>query len=176
MAITKVNKYPEVTVRWVDYLYDTYNSIEWIEGLIGSRLTRDDKGVVTIKDPPAGVNAQEWRMAETQPDVPLAATMEMYKSIFPFPMAEIKGSVIDAIYVPAWPKEFWTNPLHSVEDMKHLNATDPDLNSYVTKTMAKWVTQGGVEAEWDDYLKQLEKLGLSKMIQIRQAGYERSIK
>jgi len=53
-------------------------------------------------------------------------------------MAEIKGSVIDAIYVPAWPKEFWTNPLHSVEDMKQLNAIDPDLNSYVTKTMAKW--------------------------------------
>ncbi len=44
MAITKANKYPEVTVRWVDYLYDTYNSIEWIEGLIGSRLTRDDQG------------------------------------------------------------------------------------------------------------------------------------
>jgi putative aldouronate transport system substrate-binding protein len=176
MAITKANKYPEVTVRWVDYLYDTYNSIEWIEGLIGSRLTKDAKGVVTIKDPPPGVNAQEWRMAETQPDVPLAATMEMYKGIFPFPMAEIKGSVIEAQYLPAWPKEFWTNPLIALDDMKQLNAMDPDINSYVTKTMARWVTQGGVEADWADYLKQLDKLGLSKMMQIRQAAYERSLK
>ena len=58
----------------------------------------------------------------------------------------------------------------SPEDMKQLNAIDTDIRNFVTKTQAKWITQGGVEAEWDDYLKQLDTLGLSKMLQIRQAG------
>jgi putative aldouronate transport system substrate-binding protein len=172
MAITKVNKYPEVTVRWVDYGYEPYNTMEWIEGMIGSRLVKDDKGVVTMRNPPAGVATQEYRMSETQPDMPLAATMEIYRTLFPAPVYEIKGSVIDQHYVPFWPNEFWSNPLIAPDQMKQLNAMDADIRNLVTKTQAKWITQGGVEAEWADYLKQLEALGLSKMLQIRQSAYE----
>ena len=173
MAITKANKYPEVTVRWADMMFEPYASMEWIEGMIGSRLAKDDKGVVTMKDPPAGVTTQEWRFAETQPDVPLGATMELYKTLFPAPLYEVKGTTIDQYYLPYWPKEFYTNPLMSPEDMKQLNAIDPDLRSYFTKTQAKWITQGGIEAEWDQYLKEMERLGLSRMLAIRQAAFDR---
>jgi putative aldouronate transport system substrate-binding protein len=173
MAITKVNKYPEVTVRWVDYGYDPYNTMEWIEGLIGSRLQKDANGVVTIKAPPAGMTAQEYRMSETNPMVPLAATMELYRTLFPVPQYEMKGAVLDKYYAPYWPKEFWTNPLLTPDEMKQLNAIDTDIRTLVTKTQAKWITQGGIDAEWDSFQKQLESLGLSKMIQIRQAAYDR---
>jgi putative aldouronate transport system substrate-binding protein len=172
-TITKADKYPEVTVRWADYIYEPYESMEWIEGMIGSRLVKDAKGVVTMKDPPAGVTTQEYRMSETQPDVPLAATMEMYRTIFPAPLYELKGATIDEYYVPHWDKEFWSNPLIGVEDSKQLNAIDPDLRSYFTRMQAKWITQGGIEQEWDGYLKQMETLGVSKMLQIRQAAYDR---
>ncbi len=70
-----------------------YNTMEWIEGMIGSRLQKDGKGVVTIKNPPAGMTSQEYRMSETNPMVPLAATMELYRNLFPTPMYEIKGAV-----------------------------------------------------------------------------------
>lgn len=173
MAITKVNKYPEVTVRWVDYMYDPYNTMEWIEGAIGSRLVKDDKGVVTMKAPPPGVTSQEQRFAETQPDMPLAATMELYKTLFPAPLYEMKGTQIDQNYVPYWPNEFWSNPLIDPASMKQLNAIDSDIRNLVTKTQAKWITQGGIETDWADYLKQLEALGLSKMLQIRQAAFDR---
>jgi putative aldouronate transport system substrate-binding protein len=173
MAVTKVNKYPNVTARWIDSMYDPYASMEWVEGMIGSRLTKDDKGVVTMKNPPAGMTTQEYRFSETQPDMPLAATMELYRTLFPAPVYEIKGATIDKFLAPDWPKEFWSNPLMSPANMKQLNAIDPDLRSFVTKTQAKWITQGGIEAEWDGYLKQLETLGLSNMLQIRQAAYDR---
>jgi putative aldouronate transport system substrate-binding protein len=172
-SITKVNKYPEVTARWADYIYDTYNSMEWIEGMIGSRLVKDDKGVVTMKNPPAGMTTQEYRMSETVWAVPLAVTMETYRTLFPAPIYEIKGSTIDQYYLPYWPKEFWSNPLLDPDSMKQLNIIDPDLRNYVTKTQAKWITQGGVETEWNDYLKQLETLGLSRMLEIRQVAYDR---
>jgi putative aldouronate transport system substrate-binding protein len=172
-VITKVDKYPEVTARWVDTMYDPYASMEWIEGMIGSRLVKDDKGVVTMKNPPAGVTTQEYRFAETQPGVPLAATMELYRTLFPAPIYEMKGATIDKYYAPYWPKEFWSNPLMAPDDMKQLNAMDADIRNYVTKTQAKWITQGGIETEWNDYLKQLETLGLSKVLKIRQAGFDR---
>jgi putative aldouronate transport system substrate-binding protein len=173
MAITKVNKYPEITVRWTDYLFEPYNTMEWIEGTIGSRLAKDEKGVVKIKDPPAGMTSQEYRMSETNPAVPLAATMELYRNLFPTPMYEIKGGTIDQYYAPYWSKEFWSNPLMAPDDMKQLNAIDADIRKLVTETQAKWITQGGIEADWDGYLKKLENLGLSKMLKIRQAGYDR---
>jgi len=165
-ATTKVNKYPEVSTRFADTNYEPYASMEWIEGMIGSRLVKDDKGVVTMKNPPAGVATQEYRMAETQPDMPLAATMELYRTLFPAPVYEIKGTTIDQYYMPFWPKQFWSNPLIAPDLMKQLSAIDADIRSYVTKTQAKWITQGGIETEWADYLKQLETLGLSKMLSI----------
>jgi putative aldouronate transport system substrate-binding protein len=173
MAITKVNKYPDVTARWVDYGYDAYNTMEWVEGMIGSRLQKDAKGVVTIKNPPAGVTSQEYRMSQTNPMVPLAATMELYRTLFPVPMYEMKGAVIDKNYVQYWPKEFWTNPLMAPDDMKQLSAIDADIRTLVTKTQARWITQGGIDAEWNDYLKQLDNLGMSKMLKIRQAAFDR---
>jgi putative aldouronate transport system substrate-binding protein len=176
MAITNINKYPEVTVRWVDTLYEPYATMEWIEGMIGSRLVKDEKGVVTMKTPPAGMTTQEYRFAETQPDMPLAATMELYRTLFPAPIYEMKGAQIDQNYAPFWPTEFWSNPLIAPDLMKQLNAFDTDIRNYVTKTQAKWITQGGIETEWNDYLKQLEILGLSKMLAIRQAAYDRFMK
>ncbi|HUX22864.1 MAG TPA: hypothetical protein VMW69_16630 [Spirochaetia bacterium] len=176
MAMTKVNKYPEITARWVDAMYDPYGSMEWIEGMIGSRLVKDANGVVTMKDPPAGMTTQEYRFAETQPDMPLAATMELYRTLFPAPVYEMKGTQIDQYYAPLWPKEFWSNPLMSPADMKELNAIDTDVRNLVIKTQAKWITQGGIDAEWNDYLKQLDTLGMSKMLKIRQAAYDRANK
>ena len=173
-SITKVNKYPEVTARWADYIYDTYASMEWMEGMIGSRLVKDEKtGVVTMKAPPAGVTTQEYRMSETVWALPMAVTMETYRTLFPAPIYEMKGATIDKYYLPNWPKEFWSNPLIAPDNMKQLNAIDTDIRNFVAKTQAKWITQGGVEAEWDGYLKQLETLGLSKMLQIRQAAYDK---
>jgi putative aldouronate transport system substrate-binding protein len=172
-VITKVNKYPEITARWVDTMYEPYASMEWIEGMIGSRLQKDDKGVVTMKDPPAGMTTQEYRFSQTQPGMPLAATMELYRTLFPAPIYEMKGATIDQYYAPYWPTQFWSNPLMSPADMKQLNAIDSDIRNFVTKTQAKWITQGGVEAEWDGYLKQLDTLGLSTMLKIRQAGFDR---
>jgi putative aldouronate transport system substrate-binding protein len=99
--------------------------------------------------------------------------MELYRTLFPVPQYEMKGAVLDKNYAPYWPKEFWTNPLLTPGEMKQLNEVDTDIRNFVTKTQAKWITQGGIDAEWDGFQKQLESLGLSKMLQIRQAAYDR---
>ena len=36
---------------------------------------------------------------------------------------------------------------------------------------AHWVTEGGVEEEWDAYLSQLEKMGVQDLINIHLAAY-----
>jgi putative aldouronate transport system substrate-binding protein len=44
----------------------------------------------------------------------------------------------------------------------------------VNRKRAEWITNGKVEEEWNDYLAELERLGLSEWLEIKQAGYDRS--
>jgi len=39
-------------------------------------------------------------------------------------------------------------------------------------SFAKWVTKGGVEAEWDAYIKESEKAGLKQNLEIMQKYYD----
>ncbi len=51
--------------------------------------------------------------------------------------------------------------------------TTNQLGDYVKNTIAGWIVDGDADAEWDDYLKQLDRLGLSQAMEIYQAAYDR---
>ena len=41
------------------------------------------------------------------------------------------------------------------------------------RAIAGWIVDGNVDAEWDDYLKQLDRIDLPKAMEIYQAAYDR---
>ena len=45
--------------------------------------------------------------------------------------------------------------------------------AYVTKMLAKWIYSGGVEEEWDTYIKELENMKLADWTANMQAAYDR---
>ena len=38
--------------------------------------------------------------------------------------------------------------------------------------MAEWCVNGGIEQEWEEYLRELDTMGLEKMREIYQRAYE----
>ena len=46
-------------------------------------------------------------------------------------------------------------------------------NSYVTQQASKWVVEGGVEKDWDDYKATLKKMGIDDFMKIQQDAYDR---
>jgi putative aldouronate transport system substrate-binding protein len=38
---------------------------------------------------------------------------------------------------------------------------------------AKWVTEGGIDADWDAYVRQLNAMGLQRFVQIKTDAYNR---
>lgn len=38
---------------------------------------------------------------------------------------------------------------------------------------AQWVTKGGIDEEWEAYVKKLNDMGLDKLMKIRTAAYDR---
>ena len=67
-----------------------------------------------------------------------------------------------------FPKVKFNN--EEVEEMTYLKT---DIDKYVDQKFAEWVVNGGVENEWEEYLEQLEKMGMSRMREIYQDAYER---
>ena len=58
--------------------------------------------------------------------------------------------------------------LMTQEDIELLTQYETAVRQYTDRKRAEWVLNGGIEKEWDSYLEEMEKLGLSKMLEIKQ--------
>lgn len=60
----------------------------------------------------------------------------------------------------------------SLEDQKQLSTIETDLFAYVNRKRAEWIKNGNVDAEWNEYLQELNRLGLDRWLAIKQKGYD----
>lgn len=70
-----------------------------------------------------------------------------------------------------YPKVFF-----SIEELDRLSTIETDLFPYLERMRTEWYQNGKIDQEWDDYLKELDRLGLQEWLSIKQAGYDRSTK
>ena len=47
-----------------------------------------------------------------------------------------------------------------------------EIIEYVKTTRAKWITEGGIEEDWDGFVKKLDDMGLQKVMDVYQSGYD----
>jgi putative aldouronate transport system substrate-binding protein len=69
--------------------------------------------------------------------------------------------------------EPYPNIIYTPTEVDELSTLGTDIGAYIGQTRAKWVTQGGIDADWDGYVRQLEQMGLSRFVQIRTEAYKR---
>jgi len=51
-----------------------------------------------------------------------------------------------------------------------------DICNYVAKMTAKWIIDGGLEQEWDQYVSTLKKMGSDRYVKIHSDAYARFAK
>ena len=61
------------------------------------------------------------------------------------------------------------------EEYEELSFIKTDIDSYIETTRAKWITEGGIDEEWDAFVKQLDAMGLQDMNVIYMGAYERYV-
>lgn len=67
---------------------------------------------------------------------------------------------------PYLQKEIYPNVMFSLEQMNTLKKIMPDINSYEEMMRAKFISEGNIDEQWEEYLNQLNKLGLSEAMNI----------
>ncbi|WP_435923678.1 extracellular solute-binding protein [Paenibacillus sp. DYY-L-2] len=174
MLITTSCKYPEIAARWADQFYTNEASIQNFWGAIGTVIQKNDDGTYTLMDPPAGTSADAWYWDQSLRDFgPKYVSPSFEKNIVLNPETgdglKLEIDKLGNEYVSAP----FPNVMYTSEEFQELPTLTTDIDSYVATMRAQWVTKGGIDEGWDDYVKKLNDMGLEKLLKIRTDAYNR---
>jgi putative aldouronate transport system substrate-binding protein len=172
-VVTSANKNPELTMRWVDELYEPKMSAQVNWGPIGEIYEEDANGMLVNKELPAGVAMGELRQ-KVAPGGPFVVLKEHFGSVVDMePRAKERLAILDEYYKPHMVQENYPSIFFSPEELEIINTIEPEIKTFVKQKEAQWLIEGGIEKEWDAYVKQLNDMGLEKLMDVYQKGLDR---
>jgi len=172
-AITRVNQHPEATMRWIDQLYDPYMSAQVIWGPEGVIYERDANNMLVNKPLPEGVSTGEYRQTVAPEGVGVILAEDFGTVVDMEPRAKQRVKDLAEVYRPHMEDEWYPGVFFTPEELEKLSTMETDIDNLVTQQRAKWLVDGGIEAEWDGYVEQLKQMGLDEMIAIYQTALNR---
>jgi putative aldouronate transport system substrate-binding protein len=173
-AITNKNKNPEVTMKWMDMMYEPKLSFQFNAGPFGVTLKENPDGSIEKLSPPKDVGLEIFKHTEGPGN---GATVIMLKDIvdkFIDPQADEKWEYYN-LYDKYASKEMIPSMLWSLEDVEKERQFGMDLhakNAYYDSTFAKFVMNGFTHADWENHLNQLKKLKIDDYVMLNQKYYD----
>ncbi|AIQ34460.1 ABC transporter substrate-binding protein [Paenibacillus sp. FSL R5-0345] len=180
MVVTSANKNLETTAKWVDQLFDPIQSVQNNWGTYGDDKQQNifefDKEKGMLKHLPLEGAAPVELREKTSVGGPLAILDSYYGKYTTMPDdAKSRMDIIKNIMAPNMKAEnVMPSVFHSIQELDRLTTIETDLFAYVLRMRTEWYQNGKVEAQWDEYLKELDRLGLQEWLQIKQGGYDRA--
>ena len=172
---------PAFVCAWLDLMYDPFQSPQNNWGIYGEddefdifELSTNANGDKMLKHAALGdASPVEVREAECVGG-PLAILDEYYGVYVTCPD--------DAQYRLDWIKEYYTDDMNckyvypnvfmSQEDTEKLTQIQTDLISYVNSQRSNFVMNGLTDADWDEYVKQVNAYGLDEYLSIYQKYFD----
>lgn len=176
LCITTACKDPVTVLKWADAFYTGEASIQNFWGGLGEVTTANADGTYTLNNPPEGVSADSWYWDRSLRDFgPKYSSLEFDKKIILDPTQgdglKVAMDEHTAQYVtPCFPELKLT-----AEEYDELAFVKTDIDSYVETIRAKWITEGGIDEEWDAYVAQLNAMGLDTLNEIYLGAYARYV-
>lgn len=179
-VITSANKNLELTAKWVDQMYAPIQSVQNNWGTYGDEELQnifelDEENQMLKHLPLEGTAPGELRQ-KTEAGGPLAILDEYYGTVTTMPDdAKWRLDIFHDNYL-----EFVNNENNyprvflSLEDADRIAQIDADLFPFVNRKRAEWITNGKIDEEWDSYVEELERLGLSEWMTIKQEAYNQN--
>lgn len=171
VVITDAAEHPEVICRWWDNLYSLDNSVQALNGPLGKVLFKDEEGnfekidMTTLSEEEQSLYSWANMFPQSLPKyIPsgfeMKVAVENYDEDEPF-------EELYAPYLTEAIPSYWL----SAEDAAVISEYETSIRDYIDQKTAQWVSgQGDIDAEWDEYIKQLDKLKLQDYISMRKAA------
>ncbi|GAA4058696.1 extracellular solute-binding protein [Amphibacillus indicireducens] len=178
MVITSVNENLELTAKWIDQLYDPHQSVQNNWGTYGDEEKQNifefDEEANMLRHLPLDGTAPVELREETSVGGPLAILDSYYGDVTTMPDdAAWRLDLMKDVMTPHMgDQHIYPNIMFSKDDLDRLSVIEADLFPYINRKRAEWITNGQLETEWEDYLNELERLGLSDWLEIKQKYYD----
>ncbi len=167
-AITNQCENPEVLIRWIDEFFAEELSVRAAWGPIV------EGDPATFEAAASDQSFDDYRYQHSPIWGPLAVYEDYYGRVVEMPEMMIeKVDIMEEYY-----QEFMTNssipPLKfSEEENDWFTTNGTDINNHINDHQARWLLQGGIEEEWDEYLAELEGLKISEHVTYMNDAYKR---
>lgn len=175
-VVTSSCKIPELAIRWADNLLTADNSIQEDLSLIfGEHLEKTaDNKLKEIR--PLDWNREgEINLSPGNQSRLFVLTKENVARIQNPPPVVKEKTPLDEMLKPYFPTTFsqFPNVFFDAEESQAILQYQTDINPYVTSQYAHWVLEGGIDAEWDAYVKKLNDMKLQDLLAIYQKALDR---
>lgn len=175
-AITNKNEHPVATMKWIDYFYGDEGMKLYFMGVEGKTFEEKSNGelefVEEITDNPDGLTFdQAVAQYLTYPGGGHPGFMKKeYDKASENQPAAIKAMEKSE---PFLPDEIWPEFTSTDKEYKELSRITVDMNSYTSEMEAKFITGKLPFSKWDEYVEELNKIGVDKYMEIEKAALKR---
>lgn len=176
LLITTACSDPAKLLQWADGFYDDLVSLQTFYGSIPDYITDNGDGTYTVDKPSDGSSLDTSAWSNSLRDFgPKYMNPDFYSNInLPADQGDgikLAEDAINGQYVTTDKNVGFPVVQYTEEELVRLTTLGTDIYKYCETQYAHWVVDGGIEAEWDNYLKELDRMGLQELIEIQQNAY-----
>jgi putative aldouronate transport system substrate-binding protein len=62
---------------------------------------------------------------------------------------------------------------YTAEESAEMAQLQTDMLQYIERKASEWIMNGNIDAEWDAYIAELDRVGQQEWLQIKQTAYDR---
>lgn len=163
--------YPEIAVQWIDYWFSYEGAMLNNFGIEGEAYNLEGGKVVLTEL----VTANEWDV-DAQTALPSFNAQGKFCPAYQLEMYDTYFYGDDQILtVEAWARDDNANVLPQLTlsgtDLETYNAAVTEIETYVKENVAKFITGIRSLDQWDDYVAQINSMGMEECIAIYQKAY-----
>ena len=172
------SKNKEAAMKFINELYDPQVSMQVLFGSLGTNISDNGDGSFSILPPAdSAMDPGTWKWTSSWADNGPMYIADSLKLTLGTDMQSV-GKQTEPLQaaLSAIDKENDVLPSmflkYSTADNSMMGLNNTNLMSLALAKWSQWITNGGIDAEWDDYVKNIEKTGVSKNIEIMQKYYD----
>jgi len=165
-------------MRFINELYDPVVGIQVLFGSIGPNIQDHGDGSYSVLPPQdSNMDPGTWKWTSSWADngaFYISDTIKLELSSDMQEVLEQSEPLADVLNQVDLERDVFPNLIikYTTADNNTLGLNNTNVMNLAETMFAKWVTEGGVEAEWDSYVAEMNKAGLMKNLEIMQKYFD----
>lgn len=170
-----------LAAAWIDQMYAPLQSVQNNWGTYGEEdtanifeLSTNAEGGEMLKHMDLGDNSPVEIRENQSVNGPLAVLNDYYDVYVTEPDdAKWRLDNMHETYLDNMKSKYvYPNVFMSIDDTNRVSQLDTDIKKYAEQMKANWILNGGIDEDWDAYLKKMEDYGLSEYLEIKQKYFD----